>query len=96
LSRRDGFAVVSFPVVLASEISQQAHHIVVIFFRWCEAVDDLVEQIWIGTIEQSLEPVHLRGVEVSEMGVGKPAEDEIALLGSPMPASEQQPSAPDI
>ena len=35
-------------------------------------------------------------VEVGEIGVGKSAEDEIALLGSPMPASEQDAPASDI
>jgi hypothetical protein len=92
----DGSRLLVSRVVVPSEASQQTHHIVVVFLRWWETADDPVEQIGIGTIEQSFESVELRAVEVSEMDFGKSAEDEIALLGSPMPTSEQQPPASDM
>jgi len=82
--------------LVLSEGSQQAHHVVLIFFRWRDADDDPVEQIGIGTIEQSFESLDLRDVEVSQMGLGKSAAYEIALLRSPMPAPKQQPPASDV
>jgi hypothetical protein len=41
-----------------------------------------------GTVEQGFQPIELGVVEISEMGLSKSAEYEIALLGSPMPAPE--------
>jgi hypothetical protein len=92
----DGSELSVLPVLVLSEASQQAHHIMVVLFRRREAADDPVEEIRICAIEQSFEPVELRVVEVSEMDLGKSAKYEIALLGSPMPATEQQPPASDI
>jgi hypothetical protein len=92
----DGSELLVIPIPVLSEASQQAHHIMVVLFGWREAADDPVEEIRIGTVEQSLEPIELCVVEVGEMGLGKPAQYEIALLGSPMPAPEQQPSALDM
>ena len=74
------------------EVAQQMHHVMVVFFRRRETGDDPVEQIGIGAIEQSFEPVDLRVVEAGEITLGKSAEDEITLLCSAMPAPEQQPS----
>jgi len=61
---------------------------VVVFLWWCEASDDPIEQIGIGTVEQSFQPVELGVVEISEMGLGKSADYETALLSSAMPAPE--------
>ena len=67
------------------EATQQMHHIVVVFLRWREAPDDPVEWTGIGTIEQSFDPVEPRAVEPGgEMGLGKVAENEIAILRSAM------------
>ena len=63
----------------------QMHHIVVVFLRWREAADDPVEWTGIGTIEQSFDPVEPRAVKPGEMGLGKVAENESALLRSAMP-----------
>jgi hypothetical protein len=79
-----------------SEGSQQAHHIVVMLLRCCAAGDDPVKQIGIGAIEQRFEPFELRAVEVSEVDLGKSAKDEIALLGSPMPAPVQYAPVSDV
>ena len=83
-------------VLVPGEGSQQAHHIVLIFLRWRDADHDPVEQIGISTIEQSFKSLDLRDVEVGQMGLGKSAKYEIALLRSPMPAPEQQPPASDV
>ena len=61
----------------------------IVFFRWRAAADNPVEQIRIGAIEQSFETLQLRAVQVSDMGLGKSAEYEVALLRSAMPAAEQ-------
>jgi hypothetical protein len=79
-----------------SEGSQQAHDIVVMLLRCCAAGDDPVIQIGIGAIEQRFKPFELRAVEVSEVNLGKSAKDEIALLGSPMPAPVQYPPMSDV
>jgi hypothetical protein len=81
---------------MPSKGSQQAHHIVVIFFRWRDADHDPVVQIRISTIEQSFKTLELREVEISEISLGKSAEYEIAFLCSPMPAPEQQPLASEF
>ena len=79
-----------------AETTQQAHHVVIMFRRRRDADHDPVEQVGISTIEQSFEPLDLRDVEVSQMGLGKSAKYEIALLRSAIPAPEQQPPAADV
>ena len=81
---------------MPSEVAQQTHHVMVIFLRRCEAGDDPVEQIRVGTIEQSFKPIELRIVETGEMKLSKSAKDEIALLCSSMPAPKQQAPATEI
>jgi hypothetical protein len=80
----------------AAKITQQAHHIVVVLSRWREALDDPAEQIGVGAIEQSLETLQLLAVQLSEMGIGKSAENEIAFLRAAMPGPEQQTPAAGI
>jgi hypothetical protein len=48
---------------MPSETSQHTHHIVGVFFRWCKAADDPVEQIGIDAVEQSFESVEPRAVD---------------------------------
>lgn len=60
----DGFQLFAF-VSAPSEGSQQAHDIVVVFFRCCAAGDDPVEKIGIHTIEQTFKTLELRAVEIS-------------------------------
>jgi hypothetical protein len=71
------------------------HYIMVVFLWWRKAADDPIEEIGISAIEQSFEPVELIAVESGEVLLGKSAKNEIALLRSPMPAAEQQPSESD-
>jgi hypothetical protein len=73
-----------------AEIAEQAHHVVVVSWRRWATSDDPVEQIGIGAIEQSFEPVELRAVEAGKVCLGKRAENEIALLRPAMPKPEQE------
>src|ERR1700761_2623406 len=72
------------PLILPGPVQgkrpQQTHHVVVVLFGCSEAANDPVEQVGIGTIEQSLETVELCAVEIGEMNVGKSAKNEVALL----------------
>jgi hypothetical protein len=79
-----------------AKFTQQAHHIVVVLSRWREALDDPAGQIGVGAIEQSLETLQLRAVRVSELGIGKSAENEVAFLRAAMPGPEQQTPAAGI
>jgi hypothetical protein len=69
---------------------------VVIFFRWCEAADDPIEQIGIGSIEQGFEPVELVRVKPREVSLRERAENKVAFLRAPVPAPEQEPLVADI
>jgi hypothetical protein len=84
------------PGPVQSKRSQQTHHVVVVLFGCIEAANDPIKQVRIGALEQSLETVELRAVEICEMDIGKSAENEIALLRPAMPAAEQQSPAPDV
>ena len=53
-------------------------------------------QIGVGAIEQSLETLQLRAVQVGEMGIGKSAENEVAFLRAAMPGPEQKTPAAGI
>jgi len=79
-----------------SERSQQTHHVVVVLWGCSEAANDPVEQVGIGTLEQSLETIELCAVEVCDMGLDKSAENEVALLRPAVPAPEQEPPASDV
>jgi len=57
---------------------------------------DPVKQVGVGTFQQRLVAIELNTVETGEMGVGKAAEDEIALARPPMPGTEQKALAADI
>jgi len=81
---------------MQGERSQQSHHVVVVLFGCSEAANDPVEQVGIGTLEQSLETVELCAVEVCDMGDATTAENDVALLRPAVPAPEQQPPASDI
>ena len=84
------------PGPVQSKRSQQTHHVVVVLYGCSEATDYPIKQVRIGALEQSLETVELRAVEICEMDIGKSAENEVALLRPAMPAPEQQPPASDI
>jgi hypothetical protein len=84
------------PGPVQSKRSQQTHHVVVVLFGCIEATDYPIEQVRIGALEQSLETVELRAVEICEMDIGKSTENEVALLRPAVPAPEQQPPASDV
>ena len=44
-----------------------------------------VEEIGVGAFEQRLVAIELAVVEAGKMGIGKPAEDQIALASAAMP-----------
>ena len=50
-------------------------------------------EIGIGHLDQALELVQFGVGEVGDLGIGKPAEDEVHLAGAAMPAAKQQPLA---
>ena len=52
--------------VRSAETAQQTHHVVIMFGRGRTVAQDPVEQISVGTIEQRLEPIELRIVQVPE------------------------------
>ena len=95
LSRRSA-TLLMVPGPVQSKRSQQTHHVVVVLFGCSEATDDPIEQVRIGALEQSLETVELRAVEICEMDIGKPAKNEVALLRPAMPAPKQEAPAADI
>ncbi len=63
--------------------------------RRCPATDP-VEQIGVGAFEQCLVAVELARVEAGEMGLGKAAEDQVALARAAVPGPEQQTLAADV
>jgi len=84
------------PGPVQSKRSQQTHHVVVVLFGRSEATDDPVEQVRIGALEQGLETVELRAVEICEIDIGKPAKNEVAFLRPAMPAPKQEAPVADI
>ena len=60
------------------------------------AAGNPVEEIGIGAFEQSLVAVELAVIELGEMGVGKAAENEVALPRPAMPGAEREPLAADV
>jgi hypothetical protein len=75
--------------------TQQVQHIVVVL-RWRHtAVEDPLEEIRVGTVEQSFEAVELAGIEDCPAAVGKRPEEQVALLRAAMPALEEKPVAVD-
>ncbi len=68
----------------------------VVFGWWDGAAGDPIEDVGVGAVEQRLEKVELRLVESGEIGIGKAAEDKIALPRPAMPGTEQQPLAANV
>jgi hypothetical protein len=83
-------------IAISAETTQQAHHIVIMFWRRHAAAENPIEQIGVGAIEQRFEPVELGPVQALEGLLGKRTENEITLLRPAMPAAEQQPPTADI
>ena len=79
-----------------AEVAQQPHDVMIVLGRRPAATQDPVEQIGVGAIEQSLEPVELVTIEAHEGRFGERAEDEVVLLRPTMPGAEQQAPAADI
>jgi hypothetical protein len=79
-----------------AEAAQQPHDVMIVLGRRPTAAQDPLEQIGVGAIEQSLEPVELGAVEAHEGRFGERAEDEVVLLRPAMPGAEQQAPAADI
>ena len=88
--------VVQCSVWTRAVVAQHPRHIVVVFRGRRDPGNDPIEQIGIVAIEQSFESVELGAVEVRERPLGERTENEVAFLRAAMPASEQQPPAPDI
>ena len=57
--------------------------------RQVSAARDPVEEISVGAFEQCLVAVELPVVEAGEVGVGKAAENQVALPSATMPGAEQ-------
>jgi len=55
-----------------------------------------VEEIRVGAFEQCLVAAELVIVELGEMGIGKAAENEVALPRPAMPGTERKPLAADV
>jgi hypothetical protein len=71
-------------------------HIVVVL-RWRRAaIEDPIEEIRIGTVEQCFEAVELAEIEAWQAAVGKRPEEQVALLCSAMPTLEEKPVAVDV
>ena len=83
-------------IACGAEAAQQPHDIMIVLWRRRATAHDPVEQIGVGAIEQSLEPVELATVEAREGRFGERAEDEVVLLRPAMPAAKQQTPAADI
>ena len=64
--------------------------------RQGSAAGDPVEKIGIGAFEQCLVTVELAVVEAGKVGIGKAAEDQVALPGAAMPGTEREPLAADV
>ncbi len=55
-----------------------------------------VEEISVGAFEQCLIAVELPAVEAGKVGIGKTAENKVALSRSAMPGTEREPLAADV
>ena len=60
------------------------------------ASGDPVEKIGVGAFEQCLVAIELAVVEAGKMGIGKAAEDQVALSRAAMPGTEREPFAADV
>ena len=67
----------------------------VVLRRRHAAVEDPLEKIRVGTVEQRFEAAELVGIEACQAAVGKRPEEQVALLRSAMPALEEKPVAVD-
>jgi len=77
-------------MTLRPEGTQQVQHIVVVLRRRHAAVEDPLEEIRVGTVEQRFEAVELAGIEACQAAVGKRPEEQVALLRSAIPALEEK------
>ena len=75
---------------------QEASHVVVVFGGRAGAAGNPIEDVGVGTLEESLVAIELAFVEAGEMRVGETAEDQIALARAAVPGTEQQPLASDL
>jgi len=69
-------------IARGAEAAQQLHDVMIVLWRRPAAAQDPVEQIGVGAIEQSLEPVELVTVEAREGRFGERAEDEARVRGT--------------
>ena len=76
--------------------NEQAGHVVVVFGRRGGAAGQPVEEIGVGAFEQRLVAVELAVVELGEVGIGKAAENEVALPRPAMPGAEREPLAANV
>ena len=60
------------------------------------AAGDPIEEISVGAFEQRLVAVKLAVVELGEVGIGKAAENEVALSRPAVPGAEREPLAADV
>jgi len=60
------------------------------------AAGDPVEKVGIGAFEQCLVTVQLAVVKAGKVGIGKAAEDQVALPRAAMPGTERKPLAADV
>ena len=57
----------------------------VVFGRGVGTAGNPVEEVRVGAFKQRLVAIELAFVKAGEMGIGKPAEDQIALASAAMP-----------
>ena len=60
---------------LTAESEEQAGHVVIVFGGWGGAAGDPVEDVGVGTVEQSLVAVEFRLVKAGQVRIGKAAEN---------------------
>ena len=60
------------------------------------AAGNPVEKVGVRAFEQRLVAVELASVETGKMGIGKAAEDQVALPRAAVPGTEQEPFAVDV
>jgi hypothetical protein len=83
-------------IALGGKGAQHAQNIVFVLSRGWRTAKDPFAKIGVGTIEQRFEALELGVVETREAGIGERSEEEIALQGSAMPTSEQEPPATNV
>ena len=64
--------------------------------RGDRAAGDPVEEIRVSAFEQRLVAVELALVKAGKVGIGKAAENEVALPRPAMPGTEREPLAADV